>query len=78
MYATYNILIKLLSKGGIVYTEQAAAEPDIIAYTKKLISKYGSNGDEVFIWRVDNDGTRYYYNSENKFTVNREPWCQVG
>jgi glucan-binding YG repeat protein len=77
MYDTYNILIQLFNKGGIVYTEHATTESDAIEYAKKLISKYGSTGDQVFIWRVDTNGNKYYYNSENKDSTVREPWCIV-
>ena len=77
MYCTYNILIQLFNKSGIVYTEHSATESDAIAHAKKLITKYGSTGDQVFIWRVDDNGMKYYYNSENKDTTIREPWCVV-
>lgn len=77
MTNAYSILIQLLDKGGIVFAGPVVAEEDVIAFAKKLISKYGSTGDEVYIWRIDSDGTRYYYNANNQYTLAREPWCLV-
>jgi len=77
MSNAYSILIQLIEKGGYVFSEPSVTEEDAIAYAKKLISKYGSAGDQVYIWRVDSSGAKYYYNAKNEYTKNREPWCLV-